>query len=92
MLIIGGSRSEKTNVLLNLIKQQDTDSLIGKIYLYAKDFSEPKYQFLIKKHEDVGIKHLNDPSAFIEYSYNMDNVRNNIDDYNPNRKQNLDCF
>ena len=33
MLIIGGSRSEKTNVLLNLIKQQDTDSLIDKIYL-----------------------------------------------------------
>ena len=71
MLIIGGSRSEKTNVFLNLIKQQDTDSLIDKIYLYAKDFSEPKYKFLIKKHEDVGIKHLNDPSAFIDYIHTL---------------------
>ena len=37
MLIIGGSGSEKKNVLLNLIIEQDTDNLIDKIYLYAKD-------------------------------------------------------
>ena len=42
---IGGSRSGKTNALLNLIKEQDD---IDKIYLYAKDLSEPKYKFLIK--------------------------------------------
>ena len=47
MLIIGGSGSGKTNALLNLIKEQDSDSLIDKIYLYAKDLNEPKYQFLI---------------------------------------------
>ena len=47
MLIIGGSGSEKTYALLNIIKEQD--NLIDKIYLYAKDLSEPKYQFLIKK-------------------------------------------
>ena len=49
MLIVGGSGAEKTNALLNLIKEQDSDNLIDKIYLYAKDLNEPKYQFLIKK-------------------------------------------
>ena len=46
--------------------------------MYAK---EPKYQFLIKKRENAGIKTLNDPNAFIEYSNIMDNVYSNIDDY-----------
>ena len=68
MLIIGGFGSGKTNALLNLIEEQDSDSLIDKIYLYAKDLNELKYQFLIKKDEDVGIKHLNDSKAFTEYS------------------------
>ena len=49
MLIIGPSGSGKTNVLLNLIQEQYNDSLVDKIYLYAKDLSEPIYQFLIKK-------------------------------------------
>ena len=56
MLIIGPSGSGKTNALLNLIQKQDNDSLIDKIYLHAKDLSEPKYQFLIKKRDDAGIK------------------------------------
>ena len=51
--------------------------------------SEPKYQFLIKKRENAGIKNLNDPSAFIEYSNTMDDVYSNIDDYNPKRKRNI---
>ena len=84
MLIIGPSGSGKTNALLNLILQ-DNENIIDKIYLYAKDL-QPKYQFLIKKRENVGIKYLNDPSAFIEYSNTMDDVYNNIDDYNPKRK------
>ena len=92
MLIIGPSGSEKTNALLNLIQKQDNDNLIDKIYLYAKDLSEPKYQLLIKKCENAGIKNLNDPSAFIEYSKTMDDVYNKIDDYNPKRnKKNLNC-
>ena len=45
ILKIGGSGSGKTKVLLNLINGQDG---IDKIYLYAKDLSEPKYEFLIK--------------------------------------------
>ena len=56
-LTTSGSGSGKTNALLNLIKEQDD---IDKIYLYAKDLSEPKYEFLIKKHKDVGIKYCND--------------------------------
>ena len=83
MLIIGPSGSGKTNALLNLIQKQNNDSPIDKIYLYAMDLSEPKYQFLIKKCENAGINNLNDPSAFIEYSNAIDNVYNNIDDYNP---------
>ena len=82
-MIIGGSGSGKTNALLNLIKEQDD---IDKIYLYAKDLSEPKYEFLIKKREDVGIKYCNDPNAFIECSNRIDDVYQNIDDYNPSRK------
>ena len=79
ILIIGGSGSGKTNALLNLIKEQDD---IDKIYLYAKDLSEPKYEFLIKKRKDVGIKYCNDLNAFIECSNTMDDVYQNIDDYN----------
>ena len=85
MLIIGPCGSRKTNALLSLIQKQDNDSLIDKMYLYARDLSELEYQFLIKKREDAGIKNLNNPSAFIEYSDTMDDVYNNIDDYNLKR-------
>ena len=77
----GDSRSEKTNTLLNLISQQDD---IDKICLYGKDLSEPKYKFLIKKHEDVGTNNFNNPNALIECSNTMDSVYKNIDDYSPN--------
>ena len=78
MLIIGPSGSGKTNALLNLI-QKDDNNFIDKIYLYAKDLEEPKYQLLIKKHENAGMKNLNDPNAFIEYSNTIDDVYNKID-------------
>ena len=55
----------------------------------AKVFNESKYQFLIKRRENVGTKHLHDPKAFIEYSNTMDVVYNNIDDYNPNRNRRI---
>ena len=86
ILIISCSGSGKTNTLLNLIKEQDN---IDKIYLYAKDLSEPKYEFLIKKHKDAGITHLNDPSAFIECSNRMDDIYQNIDDYNQSRERKI---
>ena len=62
---------------------------IDKIYLYAKDPYEAKYQFLIKKREDVGTKHVNDSKAFIEYSNNMDDTYKNIEEYNPNKKRKI---
>ena len=55
----------------------------------AKDLNEPKYQFLIKKRENVGIEHLNNCKAFIEHSNTMDNIYNNIDDYDPSRKRRI---
>ena len=65
ILIIGGSGSGKTNTLLNLINEQHN---IDKIDLYARDLNKPKYENLIKKRKDAGIKHLNDLNAFIECS------------------------
>ena len=65
MLIIGPSGSGKTNTLLHLINNFHP---IDIIYLYAKDTDEKNYQYLINKREQVGIKNLNDPHAFIEYS------------------------
>ena len=67
-MINGGSGSGKTNTFLNFIKEQDD---IDKVYLCTKDLSEPKFEFLNKKREDAGIKHLN---AFIECSNAMDDV------------------
>ena len=86
ILINGGSGSRKTNTLLNLINEQKD---IDKIYLYAKDLSESKYEYLIKNRENAGIKHLNDSKAFIDCSNTMDDVYENIDDYNPNRKRKI---
>ena len=79
MRIIGGSVSGKPNALLNLINNQ---SDINKIYLYAKDPYESKYQFLINKVESTGLKHFNNSKAFIEYSNDMQDVFKNIDEYN----------
>ena len=72
--------------MLNLINEQDD---IDKIKLYAKDLSEPKYKCLIKKHKNAGRKYLNDPNVFIECSNIMDDLYENIDDYNPNRKRKI---
>ena len=55
-LITGPSGSGKTNYLLNSIQRDN--NIIGKIYFYAKYLEEPKYQFLIEKREQAGIKNL----------------------------------
>ena len=44
-------------------------------------------KILIKKRKDVGTNHFNDPNAFIECSNTMDDVYENVDDYNPSRKR-----
>ena len=50
---------------------------------------EHKYQFLINKREQAGIKNLNDPNAFIEHSNTMDDIPENIEDYNKKKKRNV---
>ena len=75
ILIVGGSGSGKTNALLNLINNQPD---IDKIYLYAKDAYEAKYQYLIKNREKVGLNHFNDLNAFMEYSNDMLDVYKNV--------------
>ena len=88
-IIIGDSGSGKTNTLINLINEQKD---IDKIYLYVRDLSETKYEYLIKKRKDIGIKHLNNPNAFVECSNTMGDVYQNIDDYNLNRKRKILIF
>ena len=56
VLIIGGSGSGKTIVLLNLIKTQWLD--IDKIYLYLKDPFKSQFQLLVNGREKYGIEKL----------------------------------
>ena len=79
--------SEKTNVLLKLIKKQRPD--IDKIYLYIKDPFESKYQLLINGREKVGTENLKNPKAFTDYSQTIDNVYENLEDYNPKKKESI---
>ena len=77
-------RIRKNKCVINLINNQPD---IDKIYLYAKDPYEKKYQYLINKREKVGLNHFNDPKAFMEYSNDMKDVYKNIEDYNPTKKR-----
>ena len=86
ILIIGSSGSRKTNALLNLRRNQLD---IDKIYLYAKDLYEKKYQLLINKRESTGLSHFNDPKAFTEYSNDMQDVYRNIEEYNIGKKRKI---
>ena len=92
IIIIGGSGSGKTNALINLINEQDYHDVIDKICLYARDLSEPKYEYLIKKGEDTKIKHANNLNAFVVCSNKMDNVYEDIDNYNPRKDKILIVF
>ena len=84
ILIFGGSGSGKTNALLDLVSQKDD---VEKIYLYARDLRGPRYQFLIRKRENAGIKYLNDSKTFIECSNTVDDICENINDCNPTSKR-----
>ena len=72
--------------MLNLINEQKD---IDKIYLYAGDLSESEYEYLIKNRENAETKHLNNSKAFIECSNTMDDVYENINDYNPNKRRKI---
>ena len=54
-----------------------------------RDLCEAKYQFLINKRENVGLKHFNDPKAFIEYSNDMQDVHKNMDEYNADKEHQI---
>ena len=82
-LIIGGSGSVKTNLLLSLVSHQQ--KLIKFIFM-LKTHMKQNNQFLINKIENTGLKHLNDSKAFIEYSNDMDDIYKNIEEYNPNKR------
>ena len=68
ILIKGGSGSGKTNAFWNLMNNQPD---VDKIYLYAEEPYEAKYQYLFNKHEKIHLNHYDDPKAFIEYSNHM---------------------
>ena len=55
--------------------------------MYANDLEEPKNQLLIDKREKAGIKNLNDPTTFIEYSSTIDDIFKKFEDYNKKRKR-----
>ena len=82
ILIITGSGSGKTNVLLNLINNQPDI----EIYLYAKYPYEAKYQILVNKRQSTGLKQFNDPKFSIEYSNDMQDVYKNIEECNIGKK------
>ena len=72
-------------MLLNLIKHQQPD--IDKIYLYIKDPFESKNQLLINGRKKVGIEIVKNPKALIDYSQTIDDVYENLEDYNPTKKR-----
>ena len=86
ILIIGRSGSVKTDALLNLINNMPD---IDKIYLYAKDPYEAKYQLLINKRESTELKYFNDPNAFIGYSNDIQDVYKYIDECNTDKEQKI---
>ena len=85
ILIIDGSGSQKSNMLLNLIKNQQPD--IDKAYLYVKDPFESKYQLLINGREKVGIENSKNLKAFTDYSQTIHDVYENLEDYNLTKKR-----
>ena len=76
----------KKNTLLNLINNQPD---IDKIYLYAKDPYEAKYQLLIKKREIAGLNHFNDAKVFIEYLNDIQDVYKNVEECHIGKKRKI---
>ena len=76
----------ENKILLNLINNEPD---IDKIFLYAKDPYEAKYQLLINKRESTCLKDLNDSKAVVEYSNDMDDICKNMEDYNSDKKQKI---
>ena len=86
MSIIGCFGSGKTNSLFNPINHEQD---INKIYLYAKDPYEAKYQLLINKGESTGLNNFNDSKNFIEYSFDINDIYKNSEERNPNKNRKI---
>ena len=71
--------------LMNLIKHQRPD--IGKTYLNIKNSFESYYQLLMKEREKVAIKQIKNPKVFTNNSQTIDDVYENLEDYNPTKKK-----
>ena len=84
LIIIRGSGFGKTNSLSNQISHQPD---IDKIYFYAKDPHEEKYQLLNDIRESTYLKHFNDPKSFISCINYQDNIYKNTEEYNPNKER-----
>ena len=67
ILIVGGSGSGKTNVLLNLIKHQQPSTLT-------------------MEEKNWGLNKQKIPKAFINHSQTIDDVYENLEDYNHQKK------
>ena len=84
ILIIGGPGSGEKKVVVNVISHQRD---IDKIYLYAKNQNEAKHNLFINKRKGVGWKHYNHSKAFIEYSNDIDDIFENIEENNLNKER-----
>ena len=72
-------------MLNSITNQLDFD----KIYLYAKDPYEAKYQLFINKKESPGLMCFNGSESFIEYLNDMDDIYKNIEENNLNKKRKI---
>ena len=70
---------------MNLTKNQKPDDT-DKICLSVKYPLKSKSQLLIKGREKVGIKFLKNTKAFTDHSQSIDDVYENLGDYNPAKK------
>ena len=77
----------KTYALLGLIACYQPD--ISKICLHGKNLYEAKCQVLANKCKSLGLKYCDDPKAFVEFSNDIDDTFENIDEYNPNKKHKI---
>ena len=74
------------NALLNLLNNQPD---IDKIYLYAGDTYEAKYQYLSNKCAKAGLSYYDDPKAFIYYSNDTQDVYKSTDEYNIDKERKI---
>ena len=83
ILIIGGSKSGKTNVL------PTSATKYWQNLLMPQDLVELKNQLFTNRREKVQMKKSKNPKAFISYWKTIDNAYKNLEDYNPTKKKSV---